>query len=263
MKTNSKYIILSIFILLSACEKTAEWYMGFDKQPEFFDGNEYTKAINVFGVLRPSLFDDEQESFVRVEKTASAKVIEYPDSLAIKDAGVIISYSDSTGLKSLMCNFEKVESQNISGLYKHNDLKVEAGRIYNLQCSSFGYDTVYAETRVPNQPEILSFNKEGNVVTLEIESDASAFFYEAVCNSVSSGYVTPAVNKTILVLELNPDEQLNNEVMVFAYDENLASYFSDVTSSLLNLNSFRAPYTTVDGGYGCFGSLNYTSVTIE
>ncbi len=260
---NKIYFIIAFFVLFNSCEKAAEWYLGFNKQPDFFDGEEYTKAINVFGVIRPNLVEEEQQSFVRVEKTVSSKEIEFSDSLSLKEASVWVSFDDGTSLKSLNFNYEKLEDGYVDGLFKTDGLQVSAGQTFTLECSYDGYDTVFASTVVPNQPIVLGASIKENQLELEIEEDETAHLYEIVYCSVSLGYHTPVDGKNKITIELDSAFPSQGEVYIYAYDKNLADYFSDVTSSIINLNSFRAPYTTVDGGFGCFGSLNYTKLIIE
>ena len=55
--------------LLFSCEDTLEWYVGFNKQPEFFDGKGYERSLNVIDILRPDSTGGAPASFIHVEKT--------------------------------------------------------------------------------------------------------------------------------------------------------------------------------------------------
>jgi hypothetical protein len=48
---------------------------------------------------------------------------------------------------------------------------------------------------------------------------------------------------------------------IYAYDENMAVYSTSFNTSF-NFNRYRPSISTVENGYGCFGSVNKTTVRL-
>jgi len=46
-----------------------------------------------------------------------------------------------------------------------------------------------------------------------------------------------------------------DRLTVYAYDKNLSEYLT-AANLFIKPNTYRPPFTTVQNGYGCFGSLN-------
>jgi hypothetical protein len=263
-------LIMSMVLLIS-CEDTLEWYMGLNKQPDFFDGKVYTSSMNVFGIVRPDSSAGKSLSFVHVEKTGpSNNDTNRVSWFVLPDAEVVVQHIKYGNIIAQTEFFyDSTEIDIINNEYRAEYFDVVPGEIYKMICSHETFDTVFGYTTVPHKPVVRdgSVKMKTNVLEFYIEPDPLSFLYEAVLmfpdTIIYSGYVLPDTNGTLFTVNFTDSQGLKPLVQVFSYDQNLAAYFSSITSSIINLNSYRPPFSMVEGGVGCFGSLNLTQWVVD
>ncbi len=256
---------LILFSLLS-CEDTLEWYVGLNKQPNFFDNKGYEDALNIMGILRPDSIFNLPASFVHVEKTGpSNNDTNQIEWFEVVDANVsVFSIEDDVPVTETVFDYDTNQVFPVAE-YRAFGFVPVAGQTYQLVCSHTEYEQVTGTTIIPGKP-FIQYTITGNSLQIDVACDSSAYMYQATLligdTIIYSDYVVPGENSSRIVI--NTFQPITEEgiLKVFAFDKNLAAYFSSVTSSILNLNSFRAPFSTVDGGYGVFGSMNALEVKV-
>jgi len=51
-------------------------------------------------------------------------------------------------------------------------------------------------------------------------------------------------------------------VNIYSYDNKLATYYAN-SNTALNFNKYRTTFSTLDSGFGVFGSMNVSGFRIE
>jgi hypothetical protein len=121
-----------------------------------------------------------------------------------------------------------------------------------------------AETIIPAQPSILnnSIIIENNSVKFTIIEDRTAFLYDVVLYIGSKKYSQRVLRATDGNTEVEfLVENINNtvrKIVIYGYDKNLSEYLT-AQNLFIKPNTYRPPFSTVQNGYGCFGSLNIFS----
>jgi hypothetical protein len=124
------------------------------------------------------------------------------------------------------------------------------------------------ETTVPAIPVIKpgSMQVSAQLVSFTIQPDTSTHLYDVYIISSDTSInkrIVPLPNQPSLV-EIKPGIASTWQLlMIYAYDRNLSIYYSTSTNSFFNFNTYRPAITTVKGGYGCFGSLNFLEVKLQ
>lgn len=246
-------LILSIFITFTGCEKALEAYLGFPLQPKNIDA-EFTPGLNIFGMLKAGPSLDTLNHIFEVQLMQHVT-----DTDALK-----IIYDANIKLTRLRANLPPMEYDLYSlenGDYTNPFLNPQAGDIWNYTCV---YDTflITSQTRIPNEPQIdpnsVKFS-DGNI-QLTLLPDTSAFMYDVYfiyLQDVSFKRIIPqAGTSTEVTLPLNSNNKgLSGDLFVVAYDANYEKYVT-TSNTFFKPNAFRPRFSTVDGGYGCFGSAH-------
>ena len=121
-----------------------------------------------------------------------------------------------------------------------------------------------AETIIPNQPVIdnNSIYTANNKVQFSIIADTTAFLYDIYLFVGSNQYyqrvLRAKTGNTSIEIDTNISIATNNKLLIYAYDKNLSEYFT-APNLFIKPNTYRPPFSTVQDGYGCFGSLNLLS----
>ncbi len=124
-------------------------------------------------------------------------------------------------------------------------------------------------TIIPNTPELRtgSIEIDEGSLRLSIAYDSSAFMYDVYYIDESS-FITkrliPAYGKdTDTELEIQYDQtSAINLLFVIAYDRKYEQYVN-TSNIFFKPNAFRPRFTTVEGGYGCFCSLNSLMIDLK
>jgi Fe-S cluster assembly iron-binding protein IscA len=268
MKFKIKYLVFFIFAFVS-CEDTMEYYYGIPMQPKFFEDKAWESNMNIFGIIRPDSAG-KPLSFLFLEETFPTKGAIDRD-YTLKNAQIqVISYAmnGERDTFSFVFHEDTLETQWTFPRYICNNLKVEAGTEFRLIAKSPGLPDITASTKMPFKPEIQSgsLKIEKDKISLIIEPDSLAFLYEIFLfseTSLTSKAVLSKNGQATLVEWKPAADDSWNEMIIYAFDKNMAKYMTTATSSFYSFNIYRPPVTTVDGGYGCFGSMNFTSLKLK
>ncbi len=254
-------IALGIFLAanLTACQKIAEAYLGFPLQPKNINA-EFEPGLNIFGMIKAGPTMDTINHFFEVQQILS--VFDDAETMTINNASI-----ELTRHRSGVPTREYVLFSISSGRYSSSSIAVNGGDFWEYECI---YDTflITAHTQVPQQPTLeegsITFSE--NKLAFSINTDSTAFIYDIY-------YINSEifVNKRIIpqhhqptLVELNiPNEPIEQQGLLFviAYDANYEKYIS-VSNTFFKPNAFRPQFSTVDGGYGCFGSAHILQVTL-
>jgi hypothetical protein len=118
-----------------------------------------------------------------------------------------------------------------------------------------------AETVFPNQPVIVndSVSVANNKVQFSLNADTTAFLYDVyLFIGTDQTYQRVLRAKTgSTTIELNADIPVvaGAKLLIYAYDKNLSEYLT-AANLFYKPNTYRPPFSTVENGYGCFGSMN-------
>lgn len=254
-------------LVIFSCNDVADVYLGIPLQPQLDDDN-YEPGLNIIGVLRPDRTDSISMSFVHVQEVAPA-IDNYPefaiDSLLVKTAEVYVVDELSDTFMFFYTDYDKLFND-----YQYrpsNEFQVRTGVEYKIVCTYHELPELTSSTIIPAEPELLSGSiSYGNgKLSFSIKMDSTAFMYEVYARSAEA---VVAYARVVPTHEENTDIELSvgtlepTEILIYAYDFNLATYYATSNTSL-NFNKYRRAYGNVEGGYGVFGSLNFLSHKIQ
>lgn len=247
------FVVFSLGFLVSSCEKMFEAYVGLPMQPDNIN-SVYQPGLNVFGLLKAGPILDTSTHFFEVQYIIH--VFDTSD-ISIYDADISLQHANT--------------SYNLThfgdGRYFNEELAPMPGQEWNYTCV---YDTfeVTSTTIIPNTPVV----KESTIViknaslAFSIDYDASAYMYDVYYideYSYASKRIVPANAGEIEVqldIEYNESSAIHL-LYVIAYDQKYEQYIS-TSNIFFKPNAFRPRFTTVDGGYGCFGSLSSLEIDL-
>lgn len=255
---NFKLLLFGSFITLvlvafSSCQKTLEIYAGFPMQPKNID-SEYKPGINVFGICKSGQYLSHDNQYFEVQYLPH--ISDTMTDINFTDAHIVLKNND---VEYTLKHFSK-------GEYFNFILKFEPGERWYYECIADTF-IITASTIIPNQPIIKGSIIDAAIEKLvfDIDYDASAYMYD-VAYIDEYGYAQKRIVPqdgvdTEVEMEIQYNKQSEyNLVYVIAYDKNYEQYIS-TSNIFFKPNAYRPRYTTVKGGYGCFGSC--TSLEID
>jgi hypothetical protein len=257
-----KRITISIALLIAllcSCKEAIDVYLGVPLQPRF-DSGTFQPGLNIFGVIRTDSTSLYNNSFIIVQKVTPA--VGDSSGFEIDTAVVWVSRIDSY-LSDSVCEFTLTNNDSTfrETSYRPNcNFQPKPGDILLAECIYEDLPVLYAKTVIPNKAVSNSstVNYNNNSVELELLPDTTYFMLDVFVYASSQiiGYQRlPAnedtnINVTISSIFSQPDS-----VVVYSYDYNLAVYYLTSNTSL-NFNKYRKSFSTVENGYGVFGSIN-------
>ena len=250
---------LLFLFLVNACELPHQP----GQMPTDIVETEFEPGLNIMGVLRAD--DRAGTSFININRALTTEEI-YSDSIPN-----FSPYVDYVEVKSVSNNSTFNFTQgNINGDwwdYKNSYLRVETGETYELEISAPGFPLLTGQTIVPQKPSILtgSLLNESETLSFKILHHASAYEYKLYL-LFSGGVLEKGVNpsnETQIQINWDYDNSLGTPTLLVlsALDENLTRYGNSPISFIPN--TYHPDGSTVEGGYGCFGSVSITSVELN
>ena len=222
--------------------------------------------MNVFGVIRPGVKDGKPLSFVHLESSFESN--SYPDTFEVTDADVrLLIYEGSEIVDSLKFIYSNFNSTFSTDEYRNPEFLPETGKTYGVTCFKAGNPELTSTTTVPNVPVIVDnvINVGQNRLRFEIRRDALAALYDIKLQVGETEFSTqvnrPESGNIYVELEFNRNTEPKGKLIIFAYDLNLSEYMT--YNLTIKPNTYQPPYSTVDNGYGCFGSLNILETVIK
>lgn len=254
MKTLLKILIgTGLLISLNGCQKALEAYLGFPMQPENIDA-EFKPGLNVFGLIKAGPSMDTINHFFEVHRILH--VFDTAATMVIDEANI-----ELTRHRNGNPEVDYLLRSTSNGRYTSPFITTEAGDYWEYQCI---YDTflITATTWVPNQPEIMdgSLSLAGNKLHFTLEPDTTAYMYDIYFISsddfVYLRKIPQQPDPTVVTLEVKAEPYTQGGLLyVIAYDANYERYHT-TANTFFKPNAFRPRFSTVNGGYGCFGSAH-------
>ncbi|MCK5149091.1 hypothetical protein KAR48_20210 [bacterium] len=248
-------IILVALVMLTGCEKLIT---GMGPQPSIIDKTEYEARLNVLGVLRPDTLQGLPATFVHVEKTVNW---DNTDSTEVWDVLVnVIEYDNGVAVDTFQMKYGNFGDVHADSYYRNRQFYAQGGRTYGLLCSKEGFPELKAITTIPVLPVIVQGSWElGNgALSFDIRRDESAVIYDLVFEAAGQRFEErvrrPETGDIHISLDLPARMNIDVVLTIYAYDEYLSEYLSYNVS--IKPNTYIAQYSTVENGFGCFGSLN-------
>ncbi len=265
MPNRTKYSILSaciILLLMQACE----YYLGINQQPKFTDENTI-EGLNIFGVLRPDSAGNFNKSFVFVQKIWP--VLEMDSFKIIPDASVRIEHIKSdTVYETFLFPLVPSDINFNDTLYRPLDHFVPQPRErYRMICEYKDLPDAVGETTFPPPPAIVpnTIRINGREVSFSVAPDTliemlDIYLVAEGFGILLSRIITDDASAADIELVL-PVDPVNASLKIFGYDPSLAIYNGNANTSL-NFNKYRTAISTLESGFGVFGSLNYTVIDL-
>jgi len=272
VRTLNKILCLLIlvinFLIISSCEKAVDYYLGVPMQPKFYDKSDWKNELNIFGVIRPDS-DGKPMSFVYLVHTTPTKNDTFSDPV-IKNASVFLFETTTSGIiDTIKLSYAETKSDTSWSFprYVSDKLKPEGGTHYKIVCSSPCLPVLTGETTVPFVPEVVkgSLSVTSSKINFKIVPDTIAYLYDIYLFSANDMQNKRVIRNGTDTVKIDwiPEHSATWQILIIgAYDRNMAKYITTATNSFFNFNTYRPPVTTVNGGYGCFGSLNYKIIEL-
>ena len=247
-------VIFNLVLISVSCEKVLETYVGLPIQPTNIN-SVYVPGLNVFGVLKAGAIMDTLNHFFEVHYIQH--VFDTTSNININDAEITLTNDTNNYILN-----------SKDGLYYHLGIVPIPGQVWNYTCI---YDTfeVTSQTIIPNMPVVRRSSIEMNHgnIKFTIDYDASAFLYDVYFideNSLVTKRIVPEYTNDIEVkLDIEYDESSEIKLIyVIAYDQKYEQYVT-TSNIFFKPNAYRPRFTTVDGGYGCFGSLTSLEINLK
>ena len=233
---------------------------GMGPQPSYIDKHEHKPMLNVFGVLRPDTLDGKPLSFVHLEESVSAT--SFPDNMLVTDAKIkVFEHDHNLVTDSLELDYTNLNSTFETLEYRNIHFYPLPGLTYGISCVRDGYPELTSRTTIPLVPAI----KENTLflgadeLSFIILRDSLAALYDIYYvngpNKYSQRIRPPAVGDISVKMDFEPGLTTEGYLIIYAYDAKLSEYMTYNVS--IKPNTFRSNYSTVENGYGCFGSVNF------
>jgi hypothetical protein len=233
-------------------------------QPSYLQRIKHRAGLNVFGILRPDSSDGLPLSYVHVEFSYPAD--EMPDSTIVSDAQVRIKKSNGTAVTDscdlVYSDFEIFPTRE----FRDRSFFPMQGT-YQLICRKEGFPVLTAETTMPSVPVIQSgiIHQFKNVLSFSICRDENVGLYEVVLQGqgwlIRDRFLRPSSGDVPVSLPLHGVPPGASLLVVYAFDINMSEYLT--VNMSLKPNIYQKDFSTVQNGYGCFGSLNIYSQSVD
>jgi hypothetical protein len=233
-------------------------------KPTTLVDTRYKPFLNVFGILRPDSLERMPLSFVHLEHAYPASGI--PDSNIITNAVVLVIHQGHLAVPDTVVFsygpfpvYPKYE-------YRNSFFSPDSGR-YDLVCQREGYPTLTAETIIPGIPVIRegSFIQDARSVSFDIIRDEQAGLYEVMIacgyEMIQGRFMRPDEGDVKISLGKGAGWAGVCMMKIYAYDLNLSEYLTANLS--IKPDIYQSDFSMVTNGYGCFGSMNILTQTIE
>lgn len=251
MKFTLSVLILIAMFGLTACDLPHQP----GPMPTEIVETDFEPGLNIMGVLRAD--DQSGSSFVNINRALTTEEIysETIDDFSPEVDHVKVS-SQGTGFEYL---FQAPEDTSGWGYYRDSTLNVLPGEMYDLEIQAPGYPTLTGSTQIPHQPQLVSdpVSVVAGNISFQIQHNTTAYEYKLylLFSEIALEKVVKPSTEAIIDVDWSFDGDLGSPfvLMLTALDENLTRYGNSPISFLPN--TYHQDGTTVEGGYGCFGSV--------
>lgn len=261
MKLHIKLIfLLTITIGISACE---EMILG--PQPHFLEDVTYEPMLNIMGVLRPDSMQSFPMTFIQVEKTV---IVPYDtnESTDVFNAKVeVYKMENNQPIDTIVFHQTRFGGAFVDSTYRSDAFYPKAGETYSVLCQYENLPILTSETTIPDEPQIAGnlINFKLTRIKFSIVLDSAINLYDVVLTVNGEAYTMQRyfrenykdvdISLPVSMSAFSTTDTV--EMIVYAYDKKLSEYMTNSPSAIWP-NTYQPAYSTVENGYGCFGSLN-------
>ncbi len=255
MKLIILFITLVILIVIASCDLP----MSAGPQPTQLINTNYAPGLNILGVIRND-GESLSTSFVYVERSFREEEWDDIDEV-IYDAEVIVERINDSHIYSFT---NEIEEDFQSEIYRSDSLFALAGEEYLISVTAPNLPTLSANTIIPQQPAILenSLSIASTRATFEILVTNDTWMYEIYLiysdsSVISKRYLSSTHDNIDVSIDYEAEKGRPVQMRIFGFDKNLADYLS--VNIVLKPQSYQKPFSTVNNGYGSFGSLSQST----
>jgi hypothetical protein len=268
LRFKGRILINILFIIFFIVSCDLPWEPG--PQPSYLDNERFQPKLNILGIIRPGNIVGHPLSFIHLER--SHGYLNFPDSLEVGDAQVRLFLYDGTKIID-STTFRYTNFGGIFATHEYRSMKIDtiAGRLarktFGISCKRSGYPELAGQTTVPEIPAIVDANIEINngEIKFSILRDDLVGVYDVYLRygqqQINVRFIRPEQGNTSVKLGYNQEETTTGELTVYAYDLNLSKYIT--YNIIIKPQTYQTTYSTVENGYGCFGSLNILEQTLN
>jgi len=229
-------------------------------QPTDIIPTEFIPGFNVLGVIRVD--GTRGSSFIHVQRAFRVEEATETFSPVIKEAtvSVLTENPDSS-------YFFTFRNDSLRGdIYANSDFRPVAGHEYRLTVTGAGLPVLSASTVTPALPVVdtTSLEISPRRVSFTIMTTPDTGLYEVYLICETTEYSQQRINHSEQSQEFLfplPHGEKPAKLEVYAYDSHLAEYLTAAIT--IKPQTYRETVTTVEGGYGCFGSVSKTVVWLQ
>jgi hypothetical protein len=234
-------------------------------QPSEIVDTEFNPALNVLGILR--LDGEPNSSYVYIERAYRYQEL---DDLGPDEAFILI-ISDATvhvqGLGDTTSYFFTYRLDSLRGeIYADSTFFPAAGETYTLTITHPDFPTLTDTTKVPEEPRIdeSSLVVMGPLVDFDLLPSRNTYLYDIYLLSPNDSLHNriPNPDSAPIPITLPTSAEVGDPlaVHIYGYDANLAEYLTSMIP--LKPQTYQETVTTVTGGYGAFGSVSATELSV-
>ncbi len=245
-------ILCSAVLLVVGCDLPQEP----GPMPTEIIETEFEPGLNVFGVLRSDGLAG--SSFIRVEKAFDPVGENFYEtySAEVRDADVSVADSSQT------YDFHFSEDTLRGNLFFNPGLVPIPGASYSLEVTADGFPSLIGSTTIPQKPQTENRSITAGAFEFDLLMTEDTGMYEVYLflsdgTMLNQRVINDGEARKVVTLKM-PSAGSPLFLNVYGYDHNLTEYISAAVT--LRLNTYQKTVTTVEGGYGAFGSVTATSV---
>lgn len=252
---SSYYIWVAIWLILAGCDLPTEP----GPMPNTIIDTEYVERLNIMGILR--LDGGSGNSFIYVQRTMTTEEIYTMEAdPVIRDAFVTIADGDD------VCVFQHSADTLEAGMYRDSLFIPLPGHTYELMVTADELPILTAGTTVPGRPQLNDYSVawETGTARFDLALSRDTFQYMLYLQ-----FPDRVLEKTLA------GDRDGQETVVFSWDtaagdpvsltvtgmdENLTRYQNSSISFIPN--TYHKDESTVENGFGCFGSVAVTTIDL-
>ncbi|MBN2611880.1 MAG: hypothetical protein JXB00_10025 [Bacteroidales bacterium] len=260
-------ISYTVFFISAIMLVSCEYYIGLNQQPEFKKG-DIEKGLNIFSLLRADTVNGLNKSFAYVHQLVP--VLEPESFNILKDADfrierVVEDQVIETFQFTLIPGGTVLKDTMYHPVSEFTPLP---GERYRMTCKYEGLPDAVGETVFPPKPLIIenSIELDERKLSFELTPHHLIGMIDIYHNTLDTclflSRLIPSASKETLIELFLPAETEGTKLLLYSYDQNMAVYCGNANISL-NFNKYRTTISTLQSGYGVFGSMNFSEVDLD
>jgi len=252
------HIFLIIILIVVGCDLPYEP----GPMPKSIIDTEYVESLNIMGILR--LDGEIGNSFIHVQRTMTTEEIYTLEAdPSIRNATVIIIDQDSDD----SWIFQHSADTLYFGYYYDSTFVPIYGHTYELTITADSLPILTASTTIPQQPHLNNYavDYQSRNISLDLVLTSDTYQYNIYLlfpdNVMESTLEGGRNTHEIVTFSWSIERGDPTSLMVVGMDKNLTRYNNSSISFIPN--TYHKDESTVNNGYGCFGSVAVTTVRLK